>query len=278
MNGKPILAGVIGNPIGQTKSPIMHNYWLQRYNINGYYIPIEVKGYDLRDVFKSLPKMGFKGVNVTIPFKIDAYDIMDMLSDRALKCGSVNTVTITENGKLYGDNTDCYGFVQNIEDNYPGFDFSKGKTIVLGAGGAARAVVASVVAKGCKDVIIAARTIENALEIVKSIKGNITVVGWDNRANVLKYDDINLLVNCTPLGMTGEDPLDLDLSCLTRDALVTDVVYNPLETDLLINAANNGNPTVDGIGMLVNQACPAFKAWFGVTPEFTVELRDILLG
>lgn len=276
MTGKTILAGVIGNPISHSKSPIMHNYWLKKYNINGQYLPIEVKEEHFRDVLRNLYKMGFRGVNVTIPYKMEAYKAVDNLTDNAIKCGSVNTVIIDDDGNLYGDNTDGYGFIQNVLDHYPEFDFSNGKTVILGAGGAARAVTSSIVDKGCKELVIVARTIENAMEIVQTIKGNIIVVGWDDREKVLE-GDTNLLVNCTPLGMVNKPELEIDISLLSPNALVIDVVYNPLETEFLKKAKLHGNKTLDGIGMLINQARPAFETWFETTPEITDELKEMLL-
>ncbi|OPZ77314.1 MAG: Shikimate dehydrogenase [Alphaproteobacteria bacterium ADurb.Bin438] len=274
MSNKINLAGVIGNPISHTKSPIMHNYWLNKYGVKGFYIPIEVKENDFKDVLKNLYKMGFKGVNITIPYKVKAFEIVDKLSQSAINCGAVNAVTINEDGSLFGDNTDGYGFIENIKEKYKDFNFKGKRACVLGAGGASMAVVASLIDNGCK-VDIVNRTVEKAKAIADHLKNDTEAYSWDNINEALLNADI--LVNCTSLGMVNKDPLIIDLSYIKHDALVTDIVYNPLETELLKQAKAKGLKTVDGIGMLIHQARPAFKSWFNVDVEVTNELKEMML-
>ena len=262
-------AAVIGYPISHSRSPILHRFWLKQYEIAGEYTAIEVPPEGLADFIKTMTKNGFCGVNVTIPHKEAVINLLDEIDDTARKIGAVNTI-IADNGKLLGKNTDAYGFAENILP----FVRGKKKAVVLGAGGAARAVVYALHDIGFSEIVVTNRTLGRALEL-KDMNIPITVVGWAKRTEAL--DNANLLVNTTSLGMAGKPTLEIDLSLLPKTALVTDIVYSPLMTNLLARAQARGNATVDGLGMLLHQAVPAFAAWFGVKPVVSDELRSAVL-
>lgn len=276
LSGNAKIAGVIGHPISHSLSPKLHGFWLDRYQIDGTYIPLAVVPSDLKDVIVSLPKMGLRGVNITVPHKEAVMEWMDEIEDVAIRIGAVNTIVIKE-GKLIGTNTDAYGFIQNILASQPvSWKIDAGKAVVIGAGGAARAVIAGVQDASVSEIILTNRTRSKAEELAAHLGGNITVIDWKAREAAL--ENANLLVNTTSLGMIGQPPLVLDISALPTSALVTDIVYKPLETALLKAARERGNKTVDGLGMLLHQAVRGFEAWFGVKPEVTQELRQFVLG
>lgn len=270
-------AAVIGYPVKHSLSPRLHNYWLKKYNIKGEYTAIEVPPEGLAEFISTMAANGFCGVNLTIPHKEAVMDLLDYIDDNAKKIGAVNTIVVKA-GKLFGKNTDAYGFSENISSSHH-LVISSSKAVVLGAGGAAKAVIFALQQLGFKEIIITNRTRARAEELVSSYQrtlvSSITIAEWNDRNNILENAD--LLVNTTSLGMTGKEPLDIDLSLLPKTALVTDIVYSPLITPLLAQAIERGNPTVDGLGMLLHQAVPAFEAWFGVKPEVTNELREYVL-
>jgi len=281
LSGK-IKAGVIGSPIAHSLSPFIHNYWLDKYGINGQYDAIEVKTEDLLSFFKNMVKNGYSGVNVTLPHKETMLTLLQNCDPFAKFIGAVNTVIFREEG-LIGTNTDFLGFARNLKESAPEFDFTKGKAVVIGAGGAARAVVFALASMGVPEIIITNRTKDKAeticnqlIESVDLPKDKILSIEWEKRDHALK--DANLVVNTTSLGMVKQPALELDLSQLPVSSLVTDIVYNPLETDLLRHAKDRGNITVDGLGMLLHQAVPGFEAWFGKKPEVTTELRDYIIS
>ena len=274
-----IKAAVLGHPIKHTKSPLIHNYWIRKYGQQGSYEAVDIAPEKLGRGIVQLIGEGFSGFNLTVPHKEVVLQFCDALEDGADKIGAVNTVVITD-GKILGRNTDIFGFTQNIKENAPGFAFAGKTALVLGSGGAARAVVAGLQAEKVDRILIANRTDERAHALKKQFSGGrarIEVVNWDRRADALK--DIDLLVNTTALGMNGQPRLDLDLRHLPTSALVNDIVYAPLETELLQNAKDHGAQIVTGIGMLLHQARPAFKAWFGMKelPEVTKELQELVL-
>lgn len=270
------IAGVVGYPVSHSLSPKLHGFWLQEYGIDGEYRRFEVKPEELREFILSLPEKGFKGVNITVPHKEAVMALMDEVDPLAIQIGAVNTVVV-QNGKLVGKNSDAYGFLTNIVKNSPeNWNIREGKAVVIGAGGAARAVVASLLGAGVPEIILTNRTRTKAEELAAHIGGNITVVDWEERENALA--SANLLVNTTSLGMTGQPALELDIRNLSTYALVTDIVYKPLETQLLADARTRGNPVVDGLGMLLYQAVMGFEAWFGVKPEVTDKLREHVLA
>lgn len=273
-SGAAMIAGVMGYPVKHSLSPKLHNYWLAHYAIDGVYIPMEVHPDNLVKVVSTLPYMGIKGCNLTVPHKEQVIKILDGISEIARRMGAVNTL-LCEDGKIFGTNTDAYGFIQNIKSHVPSFDFSKGPTVVLGAGGAARAVCAGLLDEGVPRIYLTNRTRKKAEHIRDSISKHIEVIDWEAREDILA--EAHLLVNTTTLGMAGFPELDINLNRLPNTALVTDIVYKPLETKLLHTARLRGNPTVDGIGMLLHQAVPGFEMWFGARPEVTQTLRDYVL-
>jgi shikimate dehydrogenase len=280
LTGKAKLAGVLGWPVGHSRSPRLHGFWLQQHGIDGAYLPLAVKPEDFEAVIRALPRMGFRGANVTVPHKEAALALADHVDPLARRIGAVNTLVVRDDGSLEGRNTDAFGFIENLRQGCPGFSAARGPAVVLGAGGAARAVVAALQDDGCPEIRLLNRSRERAealkadLETVVMPGGNITVLPWDSRAAAL--NDAALLVNTTSLGMTGQPPLEISLAALPTDALVTDIVYAPLLTDLLRAAQSRGNPIVDGLGMLLHQARPGFEAWFGVSPKVTDELRTFV--
>ena len=273
---RPLTAGVMGWPIRHSKSPLIFAHWFDIYGLQGRYCHLAVEAKDVRDVLKTLPRAGFRGVNVTVPHKVDVLEIADQVTDLAAGIGAANLIRYTPNGEIVADNTDCFGFLENLKSGHTGWSAASGPALVLGAGGAARAIVAGLLREGCPELRITNRTRGRAEEIAESFAGPITVVDWDEREGALA--DVQTLVNSTSLGMTGQHPLALRLDDLPRTALVTDIVYAPLMTPLLVTARARGNPVVDGLGMLLHQARPAFRAWFGVDPEVDMALRDLCLA
>ena len=272
---KPRLAAVLGNPISHSKSPRMHNYWLKQNKLNGYYIPIKVELENFEETIRALVSMGFSGVNVTIPHKLSALKIADESSSTAQYIGAANTLTFTQENKIYADNTDAYGFINNIKCKYPDWNPKKGTSVVLGAGGASRAVIAALLSEGSKKIIVLNRTIEKAEALKKDYDNKITVESWKN-INEVAASSSNI-INTTSLGMNNESLISINPNAIPETALVSDLVYTPLETNLLKMAKNRGSRTVDGLGMLIHQGVPGFEAWFGQKPIVTEELRKILI-
>ena len=266
-----IKAGVIGHPIGHSKSPLIHGHWIQKYGLDGSYQAIDIAPENLRGEIERLTEEGYAGFNVTIPHKQSVMPLCDTLDDAARQIGAVNTVIIKDK-KLHGLNTDAFGFTENLKDNLKIFDFTRRPAVVLGAGGAARAVIHALLCEDTPKIIITNRTQEKA-EILKGMNPErIKIIPWDDREQALKT--AGLLVNTTSLGMTGQPPLEMDLSAAPQDMAVCDIVYAPLMTGLLTQAKEKGLPGVTGIGMLLHQARPAFEAWFGVLPDVDNELKE----
>jgi len=263
-------AGLLGWPISHSLSPRLHGFWLQHYHISGEYTALPVAPDVLREIVKKLVDDGWKGFNLTIPHKEAILPFLDAIDPVAERIGAVNTVVISA-GKLMGRNTDSYGFWENIRPSIA----HKRKAVILGAGGAARAVVEALDDAGFEQICIANRNLERA-KILVGARAHITAVDWEHREAALR--DADLLVNTTSLGMTGKEALSIDLALLPTSALVHDIVYSPLMTPLLLQAQIRGNPVVGGLGMLLHQAVPAFEAWFGKRPEVTPELRRYVLG
>ena len=269
------LAGVIGSPIAHSKSPALHTHWLQTLGIAGHYIPIDVAQEDLEHIIKTLPKMGFVGVNVTVPYKEKVMDFADLVTDRAALIGSANTLIFRKDGKIHADNTDSYGFIQNLRQKAPGWDPKAGPAAILGAGGAARAVIAALVEVGVPEILISNRTKARAEKLKADFGKRLRVVDWVQAGNML--EEGATVINTTSLGMVGKPPLRVPLDGLQKGTLVTDLVYAPLMTHLLNEANEAGCVTVDGLGMLLHQAVPAFERWFGVRPQVTDETRAAVL-
>ena len=277
MSEEYIKAGVIGHPIKHSKSPLIHNYWIDVYKKTGSYDAIDIAPENLGDEIKRLIDEGCAGFNVTIPHKEAIMEHCDKIAHNAEAIGAVNTVTIKD-GKLHGLNTDGFGFTHNILETVPHFEFEAKRAVLLGAGGATRAITSALIGEEIEQIIIVNRTRERA-EKIKDDMGFLTdlikVADWHERSEIL--GDADLLVNTTSLGMDGQPPLEIDLDNLKDGALVNDIVYAPLQTPLLKAAADKGHQTVTGIGMLIHQARPAFKEWFGLLPDVTDDLHERVL-
>lgn len=273
ITGKAKLAGVMGWPVGHSRSPRLHGFWLQAHKIDGAYLPLAVEPGNLADALRALPKMGFQGVNLTIPHKEAALSIVDDLDEAAKRIGAVNTVVVKEDGSLFGSNTDGFGFIENIKAAQPDWNPAAGPVVILGSGGAARGVCVALLDAGAPEIILVNRTRAKAEKLAEEFE--LSVGEWSARETTI--ENAALLVNTTSLGMQGQDSLELSLQALPAEAVVCDIVYTPLETELLQTAARRGNPVVDGLGMLLHQARPGFTAWFGVEPEVTEELRRFVL-
>lgn len=269
------LAGVIGSPIAHSKSPQLHRHWLRTYGLQGYYIPMDVSADDLAEVLKTLPKMGFVGVNITVPHKERVLEFADKVTDRATLIGAANTLIFRKDGKILADNTDGYGFIENLRQGAPDWNPKAGPAAVLGAGGAARAVVASLADIGVPEIMVSNRTRVRAEKLATDFGKRIRVVEWVKAGNML--EEAALVVNTTSLGMVGKPELRVPLDGIQKGAVVTDLVYNPLQTRLLREAAATGCVTVDGLGMLLHQAVPAFERWFGQRPEVDAATRAAAL-
>jgi len=270
------LAGVIGRPVAHSKSPRLHRHWLAQHGLAGDYVPLHVEEEDLEQVLRTLPRMGFVGANVTIPHKVAALRIADQVSDRATLIGAANTLIFRPDGRILADNTDGYGFLANLRAGAPEWEPAAGAAAVLGAGGAARAVVASLLESGVPQILLTNRTRDKADELRAAFGPRITVVDWVQAGNVV--EEATTVVNTTSLGMTGAPELRVPLDGLHPGQVVTDLVYNPLETRLLGAARAAGCTTVDGLGMLLHQAVPAFERWFGVRPTVDAATRAAVLG
>jgi shikimate dehydrogenase len=264
-------AGVIGWPVAHSRSPLIHGHWLARHRIAGAYLPFPVQPGRLAAALRGLSALGFAGCNVTVPHKEETLALVDHADALARRIGAVNLVVARPDGSLHGANTDAYGFLANLRERAPGWRASAGPAVVLGAGGSARAVVTALCDDGAPEIRLLNRTAERADALAIALGGPVRVLDWDFRARALA--GAALLVNTTTQGMDGQPPLDLELASLPREAVVTDLVYVPLETPLLAAARARGNVAVDGLGMLLHQAVPSFEAWFGVRPEVTAELR-----
>jgi len=283
LTGKSRVAGVFGWPVDHSRSPRLHGFWLAQYGIDGAYVPFATHPRDLPRAIRALPSLGFRGGNVTLPHKEPALGLVDEVSRVAQRIGAVNTLVVREDGSILGDNTDGFGFLANLQAVQPRWRPDAGPAVVLGAGGAARAIVVALLESGVPRIVLANRTQRRAEELAETLEaavggeaaGRIAVVAWHKREAAL--EGAGLVVNSTQLGLAGQPPLDLVLDALPGTAVVYDIVYVPLETSLLAAARARGNPVVDGLGMLLHQARPGFAAWFGREPEVTAELRDFVL-
>ncbi len=267
-------AGVIGWPVAHSRSPLLHGHWLRVHCISGAYVPLPVPPDRLAEALRGLAALGFAGANVTVPHKEEAARLVDTIEPDAARIGSVNLITVRADGRLHGASTDGFGFMASLKEADPSFRAASGPAVVLGAGGAARAVVAALLDAGTPLVRLLNRTRDRAEQLVTDLGGRIEVLSWEARDRAM--DGASLLVNTTTLGMRGHDGLELSLDALPRTALVSDLVYVPLRTRLLHAAACRGNPVAPGLPMLLHQARPSFAAWFGVLPEVTDDLRAIV--
>lgn len=285
LSGKAKLAGVIGWPVSHSRSPRLHGHWLAQYGIDGAYVPLAIRPDDFHGCVLALARMGFRGVNVTLPHKEQALAIADQVEPLAQRIGAANTLIFHSDGMIEARNTDAYGFLENLKQEAgAALDAAfarRNVALLLGAGGAARAAVAALLDHGVDTVIVAnrnfARARDLALDLTQGLDAaRVKPLAWSHAEDVI--GEAGLLVNCTSLGMVGQPPLDVSLETLGPDVLVTDLVYTPLDTPFLQRAQAAGCRTVDGLGMLLHQAAPGFEAWFGVRPEVTAELRAAVLA
>lgn len=272
----PPKAGVVGWPVKHSKSPALHGHWLNKYDIQGEYLPIALSPEEFEEGLRKLPKKGYKGVNITIPHKETVLQLADSVTDRAALIGAANTVHFHADGSIGVDNTDGYGFIQNLRQNAPDWDPKTGPALVIGAGGAARAIVWALLNEGAPSVRLANRTRIRAENLANHFGANVEVVEW-SRVSEAMYGAATI-VNTTSLGMEGQPELRVNFDVAPTSALVTDIVYAPLLTPFLAKARERGLRTVDGLGMLLHQAAPGFESWFGQTPEVDEELRQAVLN
>lgn len=284
------LAGVMGWPIAHSRSPSIHNYWIKHYGLHGAYVLLPVDPVNLKDALKGLSALGFAGCNLTLPHKVMALPLVDRVNDTARRMGAINTIVVESDGSLSGYNTDGFGYIQSLLDAQPDWRADAGPALIMGAGGAARAVIVSLAEHGAKDIRICNRTDSHAQDLAVELGAvfnpeaaqnsdaktacQVTAVPWAQRHDAV--EGVALLVNTTSQGMGSNPALDLNLTRLPVTALVSDVVYIPLETPLLAAARARGNHVAGGLGMLLNQARPAFKRWFGLMPEVTPELLQVV--
>ena len=266
-----VLAGVMGWPVAHSRSPVIHKHWIAKHGLKGSYVQLPVQPENLEDAIRGLKGLGIAGCNVTVPHKVRAMALMDELHPVARRMQAINTIVVREDGSLYGMNNDGAGYVQSLRDADPAWRGDAGPVLLLGAGGAARAIVVALLDEGAPEIRICNRTRDKAQVLADEFGPLVKVVDWAEREDA--QAGVSLLVNSTTLGMHGQSPLELRLDALPAQALVSDAIYIPLETPLLAAARVRGHRTVNGLGMLLNQARPAFKAWFGVMPEITPELR-----
>lgn len=265
-----ILAGVMGWPVAHTRSPAIHNHWIATHRLRGAYVQLPVQPANLEAAIRGLAALGFAGCNITVPHKVGAMAFMDEVHPAARRIEAINTVVVREDGSLLGANTDGEGYLQSLRDADPAWRADTGPAMVIGAGGAARAIVVALLDEGLPELRITNRSPEKAHAFRDAFGNRVTVVPWSERNTAMA--GVSLLINTTTQGMHGQPPLDVVLNDLPAHAMVSDAVYIPLETPLLLAARLRGHRTVNGLGMLLNQARPAFNAWFGVMPEITPEL------
>ena len=264
----------MGWPVMHSRSPALHNYWFRRYGLAGTYVPLAIEPQHLEAALRALAPLGFAGCNLTIPHKQLALTMVDELDPVAKRIGAISCVIVRPDGSLAGTNNDSYGFVHNIIHERPDWRADAGSVVIIGAGGGARAVGYSLANRGAPEIRVVNRTFDRAQALVSAFGPPLSAIRWEDRHRALA--GATMLVNTTSQGMVGQSPLDLSLDALTTGALVCDIVYVPLETPLLAAARQRGNPTVDGLGMLLHQARPAWQAWFGIEPEVTPELRALI--
>ena len=265
----------MGWPISHSRSPLLHGYWLRELNIDGAYLPFAVNPENIEFALRSLPILGISGVNLTVPHKEFAMSVCDHIDSIGRRIGAVNTIIVNDDGTLSGTNTDAFGFLENLRAE-SAWRASAGPALVLGAGGAARAIVAALIDDGICEVRLANRTLSRAEALAADFGRAVTTVPWDQINAAM--DGTSLLVNTSALGMTGQPDLELDLHDLPDTAVVNDIVYSPLDTTLLRKAKTRGNSVVDGLGMLLHQARPGFTAWFGEEPTVSDGLRAHILA
>jgi shikimate dehydrogenase len=269
-----LLAGVMGWPVMHSRSPMLHNHWFRQYDLAGSYVPLAIRPEGLGAALRALHPLGFAGVNLTIPHKQQALTIVDEVDAVARSIGAISCVVVQPDGSLAATNNDCWGFIANLKQEQPDWRADAGPIVVIGAGGGSRAVCYGLVQEGAREIRLVNRTFARARGIADDFGAPISAVPWEQRGDAL--EGASLVVNTTSLGMIGQPALDISLDTLPASAIAADIVYIPLETPFLAAARRRGNRTVDGLGMLLNQGRPAWKAWFGREPEVTAELRAMI--
>ena len=267
-----VLAGVMGWPVAHSRSPLIHGYWIAQYGLRGAYVPLAVQAAQLEQALRALPVLGFAGCNLTIPHKVPALSILDHIDPIAQRIGAVNTVVVQADGSLRGTNTDAFGYIESLREAQPHWVADQGPAVVLGAGGASRAVLCALMDAGVPMIRLCNRDADKAQALAQELGPLVQALPWVERHEALA--GAALLVNTTSLGMHGQDALDIRLDALPAKAVVSDIVYVPRSTPLLAAAQARGNPIAEGLGMLLHQARPAFAAWFGTRPEISASLRQ----
>ncbi len=271
-SNKFMLAGVMGWPVMHSRSPLMHNYWFDQQGLAGAYLPLAIQPGSLAAALHALHPLGFAGCSITIPHKLEAMTIVDEVDGVAERIGAISCVVVRPDGSMFGTNNDWLGFIGNVKQQQPGWRADAGPVAVLGAGGGARAVCYGLLQEGATEIRLVNRTQERAQAIAEEFGGPIRVLPWGQRHDAL--EGVAMAVNTTSQGMVGLPDLDLRLDRLPKAALAADIIYTPLESPFLAAARERGNPTVNGLGMLLHQGLPAWKLWFGIEPSVTSELRE----
>jgi shikimate dehydrogenase len=269
-----LMAGVMGWPVMHSRSPLMHNHWFAQEKLKGVYVPLAIQPENLEQALRSMHGLGFSGCNLTIPHKQQALKVVDEIDPVALKMGAISCVAVKEDGRLIGSNNDAAGFIRNVKEFQADWKANKGPIVVIGAGGGSRAVCQGLIQEGATEIRLVNRHLERAQIIQSELGGAIQAHAWSDRADLMA--GASMVVNTTSQGMVGQTPLDIQLDKLPVDALVTDIVYTPLETPFLAQARMRGNRTLNGLGMLLHQGPLGWKAWFGIEPQVTPELRKLL--
>jgi len=276
MNEQFIMAGVMGWPVAHSRSPLIHNHWIKKYQLSGAYGRFPVEPKNLEAAIRGLSALGLAGCNITIPHKVEAMQYMDWVDPHAQKIGAINTVVVQANGTRHGYNNDGFGYLQSLKEAHAQWRADTGPVVVLGAGGAARAILVALLQEGATEIRLLNRTLDKAQALAQEFGTSIQALPWSQRHEALAQ--AALLINTTNQGMHGTPALDLTLDELPTTALVSDIIYTPLVTPLLEQARQRGNTTVNGLGMLIHQARPAFEAWFGIKPAATSEISDLLIA
>ena len=269
-----LLASVMGWPVMHSRSPMLHNYWMRQHALTGVYVPLAIQPDGLAAALRALHPLGFSGCNLTLPHKQTAMAVVDEVDEVARRIGAISCVTVRADGSLAGTNNDCFGFIHNLKQEYPNWRADAGPAVVLGAGGGARAVCYALMQAGATEIRVVNRSFARAQSLAADFGAPLQALPWEQRHAAL--DGAAMAVNTTSLGMAGQPALDIRLDALPKTALVADIIYIPLETPLLAAARRRGNRTSNGLGMLLHQARPAWKLWFGIEPAVTVELREMM--